>query len=63
MWQQWLNLILALWIILSGYMNFTPSAMTTSVTISGIAIAILALWGALSYRSHEESYGREHSHA
>lgn len=52
MWQQWLNLLLGLWIIASAYMGFTADAMMTNLMLSGIAVAVLALWGALQRRSH-----------
>ncbi|MBX4210612.1 SPW repeat protein [Candidatus Parcubacteria bacterium] len=49
MWQNWLNLLLGIWVIVSGYLNFTVQQMTTNLTISGILIAGLALWGALQH--------------
>lgn len=61
MWQQWVNVILGLWILLSGYLNFDPSTYSMNLTISGIAVAALALWGALEYRN-ELHVGR-HMHA
>jgi hypothetical protein len=61
MWQQWVNLVLGLWVVLSGYLNLSPQAYATDLTISGLAIAALALWGALQHRNRYES--RRHSHA
>ena len=58
MWQQWLNVLMGLWIILSGYLGFTPEAMTTNLTISGIVVAGLALWGALQHNTKYESMSR-----
>lgn len=60
MWQQWINFIVGLWIILSGFMNLSVEAMTTNLFVSGAIVAILGLWGALSHRSMEHRY---HSHA
>lgn len=62
MWQQWINLVLALWIVISAYLNFTPTQMATNLTIVGIAIAILALWGGAEYRAHQSEEHR-HRHA
>ena len=60
MWQQWINLILGLWIALSAYLGFSGGGMTTNLTIVGLVVAVLALWGALSYRT---DYSGEHRHA
>lgn len=49
MWQQWVNFIAGLWIIASAYMGFSLDAMATNLTISGIIVAALALWGALQH--------------
>ena len=51
MWQQWINLILGLWIALSGYITLTAANMTLNLTLVGLAVAVLALWGALEHRS------------
>lgn len=46
MWQQWLNGILGLWVILMGFLNFTGSTATWALVITGIVVAILGFWGA-----------------
>jgi hypothetical protein len=51
MWQQWLNLIAGLWIILSAFLGFTTDAMVVNLTVSGIVVAGLALWGALDHNA------------
>ena len=61
-WQHWVNFVLALWIIVSGYVSFTPTDMTTNLVIVGIVMAILALWGALANSSARSSES-QHSHA
>lgn len=53
MWQQWINFIIGLWIILSGYIGMGPQATTANLTIAGIVIAGLALWGALETRTED----------
>jgi hypothetical protein len=59
MWQHWVNFVLALWILLSGYMGLDAAAMTTNLTVVAIVMAVLAIWGALE----EQSYHHRHSHA
>jgi hypothetical protein len=61
MWQQWVNFIVGLWVIVSSYLSFSATTMLTNLTISGAVIAILALWGALEYQRSEE-YQRIHRH-
>lgn len=48
MWQQWINFLAGIWIIISPYLGFSSSAMTTNLVVTGIIVAILAIWGALS---------------
>jgi hypothetical protein len=55
MWQQWVNFVLGLWIVLSSYIDMTPEAYATNLTIAGLAVAALALWGALEHRTRHES--------
>lgn len=44
MWQQWINGILGLWVII---MPFIGGADTkTVVVVTGVVIAILGFWGA-----------------
>jgi hypothetical protein len=63
MWQQWVNLILGLWIALSAYLNFTPMGIATNLTIVGLVIALMALWGGLSRSSYVGYEDRGHRHA
>ena len=67
MWKQWLNFIFGLWIILSGYIGFTGSGIATNMTITGILVAGLALWGALQHntmtRGDRRNEERMHRHA
>ena len=58
MWQQWVNVLLGLWIIGSGYVGFTAQGLTTNSTIVGILVALLALWGALEYTSRSGDHSR-----
>jgi hypothetical protein len=58
MWKQWVNLILALWVIVSPYI-FEGPALATNLVIVGLVIGALALWSAVEHRS----YDMTHSHA
>jgi len=58
MWQQWVNLVVGLWIILSGYLSFTPETTTTNLTIAGIVIVGMAIWGIADYRSRTGEHSR-----
>lgn len=59
-WQHWVNLILGLWIILSSFIQFSSISMATNLTVTGLIIAAVALWGGLEHESHNEP---EHLHA
>jgi hypothetical protein len=60
MWQNWINAILGLWIILSTFLGMSASAMMTNLIIVGIAIAILGFWGAYETRASDS---HKHIHA
>lgn len=62
MWQQWANLILGLWIVLSAYLNMTNTSMMTNLTVIGLAIAVFAAWGAMQYQRYEKEGILGHSH-
>lgn len=51
MWQQWVNGILGIWVIITPYLNFSSSALTSVLVITGILIAIFGFWGAMSNRN------------
>lgn len=61
MWQNWINAILGLWIILSSFLGMSVSAMTTNLVIVGIVIAALGFWGAYDTREGQDS--QRHMHA
>jgi len=46
MWQNWLNGILGLWILISPFFGLSESAMTTNLVIVGIVVAVLGFWSA-----------------
>ncbi|MCC2630805.1 MAG: hypothetical protein K0S38_614 [Candidatus Paceibacter sp.] len=62
MWQQWLNVLAGLWLILSAYLGFTVDTMVINLTVTGIVVAGLALWGALEHNTMTRDE-RMHRHA
>jgi hypothetical protein len=46
-WQHWINFLAGIWLIISAY-TLSASAMVTNLVVTGIIVAVLALWGALS---------------
>ena len=45
MWQQWVNGILGLWVIVASYMYLSSGTARTVMLITGIIVAILGFWG------------------
>ena len=48
MWQNWINTILGLWIMLSTFLGMSVSEMTTNLLVVGAVIAVLSFWGEYS---------------
>ncbi|OHA42659.1 MAG: hypothetical protein A3G59_00510 [Candidatus Taylorbacteria bacterium RIFCSPLOWO2_12_FULL_47_20] len=46
MWQHWINGVLGLWLIVSSFLEFSASAMSTNIIVVGIVVAVLAFFGA-----------------
>ncbi len=46
MWQDWVNGVLGLWVILMPFLNFTPNQTKTLTIVTGVVIAVLAFWSA-----------------
>lgn len=55
MWQQWVNAILGVWLIAVPFLGFASASLTWALVVTGIVVAVLALWGA-----GEESSERTH---
>lgn len=51
MWQQWINVLLGLWIIVLPFLGITGSTFTWTLAVTGIVVAALALWSALYEQS------------
>lgn len=50
MWQQWLNGILGLWIIIVPFLGMQGSSFTWTLAVTGVIVAVLGFWGALEKR-------------
>ncbi len=59
MWQEWIDGILGLWVLISPFLGFTTDQMTTNLVIVGIVMAVSGFWGAAQYRQEEQM----HQHA
>lgn len=46
MWMQWVNAILGVWLIAVPFLGFTTVGLTWALVLTGIAVAVLAVWGA-----------------
>jgi hypothetical protein len=56
MWQQWINGVLGLWVILVPFLSLANDiTFTYTMVATGIAIAVLAFWGAAAHQNH--NYG------
>lgn len=47
MWQNWINAVLGIWVIIVPYLGMSDSGETTTLIITGAAILIFAIWGAM----------------
>ena len=56
MWQQWINALLGLAIIVVPFLGLTGDAFTWTLAILGIAIAALGVWGAVAHEGMYEQY-------
>ena len=56
MWQNWVNGILGLWVILMAFLGFSASMSRILLIIFGLVIAVLGFWAASS-GSKSESGG------
>jgi hypothetical protein len=48
MWQDWVNAILGIWVIITPYLGMSDSAIKSNLVIVGIVIVVLAVWSAMS---------------
>ena len=60
MWQQWVSVILGLWIIAVPFLGFSGAALMWTLTITGVVVAGLALWGSMYEQSEEHMRELQH---
>lgn len=58
MWQQWVNGVLGLWTIAIPFIGLTGNALTWTLAITGIVVAVLGFWGAAQEQSEREEHRR-----
>lgn len=59
MWQQWVNAVLGLAIIVVPFLGLTSTSLMWTLIVGGLAVAILALWGASQETmERQEHYGQ-----
>lgn len=56
MWQQWSTALLGLAVIVVPFLGLSGGAFTWTLTVLGVAIAALAVWGAVAYENRYETY-------
>jgi hypothetical protein len=62
MWQQWVNAVLGLVAIALPFMGLSAAALTWSLVVGGIAVAVLSIWAATRESSREyHQYMLSHS--
>lgn len=57
MWQNWLNALLGLWVIVVPFLGISGSTLMWTLVITGVAVAVFALWG-VQETSAEREEGR-----
>jgi hypothetical protein len=58
MWQQWVTAVLGLVAIVVPFLALSAAALTWTLVVGGIAIAVLSVWTAIREQSpeyHQES--------
>lgn len=68
MWQHGVNTVLGLWVLAVPFLGFTGTTLTWALALTGLAIAVLGIWGAQresSAREHmgEREYRLQHRHS
>ena len=59
MWQQWVNAVLGLAIIVVPFLGLTSTSLMWTLIVGGLAVTVLALWGASQETmERNEQYGQ-----
>lgn len=51
MWKDWIHAVLGLWIVLVAFLGLSGSALMLTLVVTGLAVAVLGLWGAGSFKN------------
>jgi len=60
MWKQWTNALLGLWVIIVPFSGLSGSALTWTLVVTGIVVAVLALWSVQENAEECEEGGVAH---
>jgi len=60
MWQQWVNGILGIWVIIAPWLGLSYYSLAWVMVVTGIIIAILGFWGAATAAPAWGGYGSEY---
>jgi hypothetical protein len=55
MWKQWVNAVLGLAVVALPFLSLSATALTWSLAVAGIIIAVLAIWSTAEFSSPEET--------
>jgi len=58
MWQQWLNGLLGLWLIVFPFTSGLGTGVTWTLVITGVAVAALGFWGGMEHKNMEKRFHR-----
>jgi hypothetical protein len=53
MWKQWVNAILGLAVIATPFMALSATALTWTLVVAGVVVAVLSVWSAVEEQSPE----------
>lgn len=51
MWQQWMNGILGIWVVIVPFLGLSATAFTWTLVVTGIVVAVLGFWGAAEHET------------
>lgn len=54
MWQHWINALLGLWVVVIAFLGLGGTTLMWTLVITGVVIAVLALWGSMGASSSSE---------
>jgi hypothetical protein len=59
MWKQWINAVLGLAVLATPFLSLSSGAMTWTLAIAGLVVAVLSIWSA----SEGTAYGSQSTYA